>query len=66
MADHSIQIAQIQDLLRSGATSVTVDGVATTFDPASLRRELRQLMSEDDVHMDRRPTLSSFDLSRAF
>lgn len=66
MADHSVRIEQIQNILRAGATSVTVDGVTTTFDFASLRRELRQLMADDDVHQDRRPVISSFDLTRSF
>lgn len=66
MADHSERIAQIQQILRAGATSVSVDGVTVTYDFESLRRELRQLMQEDDVHKGRRPVISHLDLSRAF
>lgn len=55
MADHSARIAEIQNLLRTGVTEVTVDGVVTKFSPASLRKELRELMGEDDIHAGRKP-----------
>lgn len=65
MADHSARIAEIQEFLRTGASSVTTDGTTTTFDLASLRKELRQLMADDDVHRGRRPTVSSINLSNS-
>lgn len=66
MADHTTRIAEIQDILRTGARSVNVDGVSITYDFVQLRNELRQLMSEDDTHKGRRPIASRLDLSRAF
>lgn len=63
MADHSERIAEIQDLLRTGATSVETDGTTVQLDPESLRRELRQLMAEDDTNRGRRPVVSSINLS---
>lgn len=66
MADHSTRIAEIQEILRAGAKSVSVDGTSVTYDFGQLRNELRQLMSEDDVHRGRRPIAARLDLSRAF
>lgn len=63
MADNSKRIAEIRKILASGVTSTTVDGVATTFDHDSLRRELNRLQREDDSLADRRPAASSIDLS---
>ena len=63
MADHSTRISQIQAILRAGARRVTVDGVAVEHDFAALRRELRQLMAEDERYRGRRPVVSSIDLS---
>lgn len=63
MADNSERIAEIQELLRSGVSSTNVDGVQTTFDLASLRRELRQLMAEDDTNAGRRPVATNIRLS---
>lgn len=65
MADHSARIAEIQEFLRTGASSVTTDGTTTTFDLASLRKELRQLMADDDVYRGRRPAVSSINLSNS-
>lgn len=66
MADNTTKIAEIKAILQTGARSVTVDGVSTTYDFDSLRKELRQLMAEDDTHKGRRPVVSRLDLSRAF
>lgn len=62
MADNSARIAEIRTLLGSGAKTVKVDGVETTFDLASLRKELRELMREDDTQAGRRPTVSTINL----
>jgi len=62
MADNTARIAEIREILQSGATSVSVDGTTTQLDLASLRRELRELMREDDVQRGRRPRVSSVDL----
>jgi hypothetical protein len=62
MADHSSRISEIQELLRSGATRVETDGTTVELDHETLRRELRQLMAEDDVHRGRRPVASSINL----
>jgi len=64
--DNTARIAQIRKILRSGVSSTTVDGESTTFDLASLRKELHQLESEDDTQRTRRPRIASIDLSRLF
>ncbi len=63
MADHSTRIAEIQSILRAGARQVVVDGQSVTYDFPSLRKELRQLMAEDDTHRGRRPAAASINLS---
>ena len=62
MADHSARIEEIQEILRTGVKSVTTDGTKTDYDLAALRRELRHLMAQDDVHRARRPIVSSIKL----
>lgn len=63
MADNTARIAAIRLLLQTGVTSTTVDGTTTTFDPESLRRELRALIADDDTQRSRRPRISSVNLS---
>jgi hypothetical protein len=63
MADHSTRIAEIQDVLRTGAKEVVKDGVKVVYDFGQLRRELRQLMSEDPAHNTRRPVCAKINLS---
>ena len=55
MPDNSAAIAEIRATLASGARSVTVDGVSTTIDPDSLRRELSRLEDEDSTARLTRP-----------
>ena len=62
MADHSARIEEIEEILRTGATSVSTDGTSISYDFASLRRELRRLRAEDDAHRGRRPVVSSIKL----
>lgn len=61
-ADHSARIAEIQAILRAGASSVSVDGTTVQYDLAGLRKELRQLMTEDATQRGRRPVVSSIYL----
>lgn len=43
MSENTDRIAEIKDLLRSGATEINVGGNVIKIDPASLRRELMAL-----------------------
>lgn len=61
MADNSARIAEIQEILR-GAKSVSVDGVTTTYEFDSLRKELRDLQQTDDSQKTKRPVASSIYL----
>ena len=63
MADNTRRIAEIREILRTGVVSSSVDGTNISIDVDSLRRELRQLMSEDDTQRVRRPRISSVDIS---
>lgn len=62
MADHSARIAEIREILRAGVTQVTTDGTTITYDFAALRKELRELMAEDDTQQGRRPVLGQIYL----
>ena len=60
MPDNSERIAEIREILASGASQVVVDGTTVVYDLASLRQELRQLTAEDAPQ--RKPRVSSFNL----
>ena len=62
MADNRARIAEIKEILRSGAQSVVTDGTSVAFNLDSLRKELRELLAEDDRFQDRRPVASSIYL----
>lgn len=47
------KINRLRALLESGATSSTVDGETTSFDLASVRRELRRLETEYGIRRKR-------------
>jgi len=67
MADHSTEITALESILNSGARSVTIDGVTTTFENADqIRRRLRELRATDDTNKGRRPPLARINLSRTF
>jgi hypothetical protein len=46
MADHSAEIARLENILNSGVESLTVDGVTTRFDFDSIRKRLKELKAE--------------------
>jgi hypothetical protein len=60
--DNSKRIAEIREILQAGATQVATDGTNVVFDLNQLRKELRQLMSEDPLYKGRRPVASSIKL----
>lgn len=63
MADNTQRIADIRAILQTGVTSTNVDGTQVTLDLDQLRRELLQLVREDDSQRRRKPRLSSVNLS---
>ena len=58
MADNSAKIAAIRQILETGVQSTTVDGVSTTFDLDSLRKELTRLEAEDESLQTARPRVA--------
>lgn len=56
------RIAEIREILRSGASSVVTDGTSVTYDLDSLRRELRELEAEEPSLAGRRPVAASIYL----
>lgn len=63
MPDNSTEIAHLQALLNSGADSITVDGVTTKLDHSAIARRLRELRATDTTDKNRRPVISTIDLS---
>lgn len=49
MADHSVEIAALEALLNSAASSTSVDGLSTTFDLEAARIRLQELKATDDA-----------------
>ena len=48
MADNSAEIAEIEAILNSGASSITIDGNTTRWDLNALRKRLVDLKATDD------------------
>jgi hypothetical protein len=66
MPDNSAKIAELRTLLESGVSSSSVDGVSTSIDRESVRKELRRLEQADDTARLKRPVCASIDLSNCF
>lgn len=62
MADYSAQIADIEEILRSGAKTVVIDGVTTTYDHDSLRKELSRLKRLNETTKGKRPLFATIRL----
>lgn len=52
MADHSVEIAELEEILSKGVTSTSVDGVTVTRDLAEIRRRLAELRADDDATIE--------------
>lgn len=63
MPDNSAQIAKIEAILNTGATSVTTDGTTINYDFAQLRKRLRELKATDPAFRRRR--FGQIDLSNS-
>ena len=66
MADHSVEIAEIEKILASGAKTVIVDGVQVTRDLAELRRHLSELRGQDAAAIasgQKRPRIARINLT---
>lgn len=64
MATYTTEIAALNALLNSGATTTTVDGQTVTIDPASIRRRIRELQALDEnIDVPARPVVNTLDLS---
>jgi len=67
MPDNSAEIAALETVLNSGARSVSVDGVTTTFENAEqIRRRLRELRETDTANAGRRPRISTIDIGASY
>ena len=66
--DHSTEIAALEEILNSGARSITVDGVTTQFQNAEeIQRRIDHLKSEDDTSGQTvtKPRMSSINMGSA-
>lgn len=66
MPDNTAKIKKIDAILEAGATSVTIEGVTTTFDFDQLREQRRLLQQADTATGHKRPIFGGIDLSKAF
>lgn len=62
MADNTAEITRLRQILRSGVTTMVVDGTTTTIDLNVIRQQLRELERTDDVEGTRKPRVSSLGL----
>ena len=62
--NNSLRIAELQDILAGGESSVTNDGVTVQYDLDQVREELNRLRRTDASSQLRRPRLSSVNISR--
>lgn len=56
------KIAELEELLASGVSSVNVDGTSTTFDLASVRKQLQMLRDTLPEQRKRRPRAARINL----
>lgn len=63
MADNSEDIAELEELQKTGATWVSVDGMSVGVNQDAIARRLRQLRESDDNQASKRPVASTIDLS---
>jgi len=54
------RIDEIRSLLQSGVSSLNVDGVVTSFDHETLRRELRALEESEGIRRPRAKVANIF------
>lgn len=59
--DNSAQIAALEAILNSGTKSGMADGEAVTFDPASIRQQIRDLRAADTTLRASRPFAASIN-----
>lgn len=62
MPDNTARIAELDEILESGARSVSVDGVSTALDLEMIRRERDRLIAADDTRRSDRPTVCGVNL----
>lgn len=64
MADNSVEINEINELLNSGATQVTLpDGQSVAVNPAELRKRRAELAATDDAAKSKRPRILGINIS---
>ena len=62
MADNATKSAALQSVLDTGATDVSVDGETVKYDPAAIRRRIRDLKAADPNFRNKRPRAASINL----
>lgn len=64
MSDAEIEtkIAELEAVLESGATQISVDGTSTSFDHDSIRKQIQALRSQHSTMKKRRPRASRINL----
>lgn len=63
MPDNSTKIAELEAILETGATTVTVDGQTIVRDLDVVRSQLRRLQADDTTDKNRRPVSARINLA---
>lgn len=61
-AEIETKIAELEEILDSGATQINVDGTTTTLDHTSIRKRITELRSQHSTQKSRRPRASRINL----
>ena len=64
MVDNEDAIAELNDVIRSGVTSMEVDGQVIATDLAMAAKARRELIEEQTATRHNRPRVSTIDLSQ--
>lgn len=63
MADNTVAISELDEVIRAGANSVEVDGQKVAFDLGAMRRERNDLIQTDETRSVQRPRVSTVKLN---
>ena len=63
MADNTAKIAELEAILQSGVTTITIAGTTTQIDLNVIRRQLQDLRATDDTQAARKPRIATLDVS---
>lgn len=63
MPDHTVEIAELEELLKHGVTSSNVDGNSESIDLDQVRSRLNELKRANDATRRKRPVVSTMNFN---